>query len=155
MKTMNLKNKIFMFWGCMDVLAILIYFFFSFYHENIPIYSDVKDFYIKYKSWSSNGWEGLYALILFVLGLLMQISLFYSAYALMIKKEVGVSFFCGQELLRLFSLTCSLTFLPYLLNFIDGYPWYLGISVFIFSETCKIGTCLWCKRLPVSKAVPN
>jgi len=152
---MSLKNKIFLFWGCMDVLAILVYVLLTFYRGHVPIYSDVRNFYDNYTGWGANGWGGLYLPFIFALSILMRISLFYSAYAFIFKKEVGISFFCVQELLRLFSLTCSLTFLPYLLNFIADYPWYLGISVFIFSETCKIGTFLWCKKLPVSDALAN
>jgi hypothetical protein len=146
MKTMNLKNKIFIFWGCMDVLAVLTYCLLSFYKGHVPFYSDVHQFYGNLASLDVKGWDSFYIQVFFVLNILMHLSLFYSSYAFMIKRDVALSFFCCQEFLRIFSLTCSLTFIPYLLNFIDGYPWYLGVSFFIFSEIGKVSTFLWCRK---------
>lgn len=146
MKIMNLKNKVFIFWGCMDVLAIVMYCFFSFYKGNIPLYSDVRNFYNVFISLEVSGWTGFFILIMFTLHLIMQLSLFYSAYALLKKNNLSVWFLCCQEILRAFSLTCSLAFIPFILHFIHGYPSHLGASLFIFSEICKVGTFWWCKR---------
>lgn len=148
MKTLSLKNKIFVFWGCMDILAVIIYFAASLYGGRIPFYSDIEGFYKNIASMNVSETMLFYLQFLFLLNILMNLSLFYSSYAFVVKKNMGVTFFCCQEVLRIFSITCSLSFIPILLRFVDGYPWYLGVSFFIFSEVCKVSAFLWCKKSP-------
>ncbi|XTZ38190.1 hypothetical protein ACQYRI_20055 [Salmonella enterica] len=146
MKIMNLRNKIFIFWGVMDVLALASYLFFSLQSGNVPFYSDIKGFYSTLAQLEAQGLAGVLYQILFFIHIALIISLAISAWSFLVKKNINTIFFIAQEIARFFSLTCSIALIPLLMN-ITGFSAAWGaIGLFFISEALKIGSVVWAKR---------
>ncbi len=143
---MNLRSKVFIFWGGMDVLSIITYCFFSLMAGNIPIYSDVQEFLMNLSNLELDGWSLFFIQMLFLLDITLRFSLVYSAWLFLLAKNTSYIFIGFQEILRFCSFMCSLSFIPLVLRFFNGYPVYVGVGLFIFSECCKVGTLWWCRK---------
>ncbi|MGP3593606.1 hypothetical protein [Vagococcus sp. WN89Y] len=143
---MNLKNKIFVFWGIMDVLALASYFVFSLQSGNIPFYSDIKGFYNTYPQLGVSGLTGGFLQFLFLINIALIVSLVFSAWMMTVKKEINNVFFIVQEIARLLSLKCSLTLIPLFLHFTGFSVAWVAITLFLLSEVLKIASVSWAKR---------
>ncbi|WGL81568.1 hypothetical protein [Enterobacter cloacae] len=62
---MNLKNKLWYFWGCMDVLAVMLYFVNTIRQGRIPFISDIVAFSGLSSDVASGGYSVLVFLFLF------------------------------------------------------------------------------------------
>lgn len=143
---MNLKNKVFVFWGIMDALALISYLFFSLQGGNIPFYSDITDFYNTYPQLGVSGLMGGVLQFLFLINIALIVSLLFSAWSMIVKKDINTVFFVGQEIARLLSLKCSLTLIPLALHFTGFSVAWVAIVLFLLSEALKITTVSWAKR---------
>lgn len=146
MNVMNLKNRIYIFWGVMDVISILSYVGFSILRGNIPFYTDTHHFLMNFMSMNVGGWSGLFIIAMFVFNIIFYVSLFCSIYLFFSSRTIPVLFLVCQEFLRLCSFTCSVSIIHFVLYFIPSYPAYIGILLFTFSEFCKVGTLWWYRR---------
>lgn len=143
---MNLRNKIFVFWGIMDVLAVVGYLFFSLQSGNVPFYSDISAFYTNYAQLGVSGFAGGIIQLLFFVNIALIVSLLFSAWSFIAKKDINTVFFVAQEIARVFSLKCSIALIPQIMH-LSGFGSAWGaILLFILSEALKIGSIVWLKR---------
>ncbi|MEE9659655.1 hypothetical protein [Enterobacter cloacae complex sp. CARB60] len=133
----HLKSKIGYFWGSMDLLAILLYCVNSVRHDRIPFISDAKAFSASLHYYTDDGFSIL-VMLFFVLDLLLLLSLFASAWVFFKRKNGAVKFALAQELFRLISFRCSVSFFPLLVSMFDVSNIWLNVGLFVTSETLKI-----------------
>ncbi|ESS60053.1 putative membrane protein [Enterobacter cloacae S611] len=146
MKIMNLRNKIFIFWGVMDVLALLGYLFFSMQSGNVPFYSDISAFYSNYGRLGVSGVTGGLVQLMFFINIALIVSLIFSAWSFLAKKNINMIFFVVQEIARVFSLKCSVALIPMMMH-LSGFSSAWGaVVLFMLSEALKIGSVVWAKR---------
>lgn len=143
---MSLRNKIFVFWGIMDVLALAGYLFFSLQGGSVPFYSDIHGFYTNYAQLGVNGFMGWLIQLLFFINIALIVSLAFSAWWMIVKKDINNIFFIVQEIGRVFSLKCSVALIPLIMHFSDIRSPWIAILLFVLSEVVKIGSIMWIKR---------
>ncbi|XCW75776.1 hypothetical protein ABZS17G119_03900 [Kosakonia cowanii] len=143
---MNLRNKIFIFWGVMDVLALLGYLFFSMQSGNVPFYSDISAFYSNYGRLGVSGVTGGLMQLMFFINIVLIVSLIFSAWSFLSKKNINMIFFVVQEIARVFSLKCSVALIPMMLHLTGFRSALVAIVLFVLSEALKIGSVVWAKR---------
>lgn len=143
---MSLKNKIYLFWGIMDVLALAGYLFFSVQSGSIPFYSDIHGFYTNYAQLGVSGFAGGLIQLLFFINIALIVSLAFSGWWMIVKKDINNIFFIVQEIGRVFSLKCSIALIPLIMHFTDIRSPWSAILLFVLSEVIKIGSIMWIKR---------
>jgi len=143
---MNLRNKIFIFWGVMDVLALIGYLFFSIQSGNVPFYSDISAFYSNYGRLGVSGMTGGLIQLMFFINIVLIVSLLFSAWSFLEKKNINMIFFVVQEIARVFSLKCSVALIPMMLHLTGARSALVAIVLFVLSEALKIGSVVWAKR---------
>lgn len=143
---MSLKNKIYLFWGIMDVLALAGYLFFSLQGGNVPFYSDIHGFYTNYGQLGVNGLTGGVIQLLFFINIALVISLAFSGWWMIVKKDINNIFFIVQEIGRVFSLKCSIALIPLIMHFSAVRSPWIAILLFVLSEAIKISSIMWIKR---------
>lgn len=143
---MNLRNKIFIFWGVMDVLALIGYLFFSIQSGNVPFYSDISAFYSNYGRLGVSGVSGGLIQLMFFINIALIVSLLFSAWWFLAKKNINMIFFVVQEIARVFSLKCSVALIPMMLHLTGYRSALVAIVLFVLSEALKIGSVVWAKR---------
>lgn len=143
---MNLRNKIFIFWGVMDVLALLGYLFFSMQSGNVPFYSDISAFYSNYGRLGVSGVTGGLMQLMFFINIVLIVSLIFSAWSFLTKKNINMIFFVVQEIARVFSLKCSVALIPMMMHLTGFRSALIAIVLFVLSEALKIGSVVWAKR---------
>jgi uncharacterized membrane protein YtjA (UPF0391 family) len=146
MKIMNLRNKIFIFWGVMDVLALLGYLFFSIQSGNVPFYSDISAFYSNYGHLGISGVTGGLMQLMFFINIVLIVSLIFSAWSFLAKKNINMIFLVVQEIARVFSLKCSVALIPMMMHLTGFRSALVAIVLFVLSEALKIGSVVWAKR---------
>jgi uncharacterized membrane protein YtjA (UPF0391 family) len=146
MKIMNLRNKIFIFWGVMDVLALLGYLFFSMQSGNVPFYSDISAFYSNYGRLGVSGVTGGLMQLMFFINIVLIVSLIFSAWSFLTKKNINMIFLVVQEIARVFSLKCSVALIPMMMHLTGFRSALVAIVLFVLSEALKIGSVVWAKR---------
>lgn len=143
---MNLRNKILIFWGVMDVLALLGYLFFSIQSGNVPFYSDISAFYSNYGRLGVSGVTGGLMQLMFFINIVLIVSLIFSAWSFLAKKNINMIFFVVQEIARVFSLKCSVALIPMMMHLTGFRSALVAIVLFVLSEALKIGSVVWAKR---------
>lgn len=143
---MNLRNKIFIFWGVMDVLALIGYLFFSIQSGNVPFYSDISAFYSNYGRLGVSGVSGGLIQLMFFINIALIVSLLFSAWSFLARKNINMIFFVVQEIARVFSLKCSVALIPMMLHLTGYRSALVAIVLFVLSEALKIGSVVWAKR---------
>lgn len=151
---MNLRNKIYAFWGIMDLLALASYLFFSLQANRVPFYSDIIGFYDNYSNVGVSGPMGAIVQTLFIINIALIVSLAFSAWCFGVKKEMPTFFFIGQEIARLLSLKCSIAVIPLILHFTGNNTAWGAVALFMMSEAIKIASVVWAKRHHASQQKP-
>jgi len=137
---MNVKKRLFIFWGTMDALALALYCAQSVRHGRMPFVSDISSFGSTVNGLSGDGYSVL--LLFFILDLLLLVSLFASAWCFLTGKHFASKLALCQEVLRPISFRCSVILFPLLLNLVGVSNVWLNSILFIFSEFLKIYS-LW------------
>ncbi|MGK9175632.1 hypothetical protein KXR87_20845 [Yokenella regensburgei] len=143
---MSIKDKIFTFWGMMDVFAIGSYLFFSVKMGNLPFWSDIRHFYVNLSFMQVKGADYLLLQCVFFIYLMLMVSLFYSGWCFLKKKQIGILFISLQEVMRFFSLSCSVAFFPLILRIMRIEDALVAFILFLLSETLKIGSLQWLRK---------
>ena len=143
---MSYKDKIFTFWGAMDLLAIGSYLFYSLKMGHVPIWSDIQLFYSQLTLMEVRGADRIFLQTLFFIHSGLLLSLCFSAYAFLVKKNIRFLFIGLQEMMRILSLTCSVALFPLLLQFMRIDDAFVALILFVISETLKIGSLLWLRK---------
>lgn len=143
---MSHKDKIFIFWGGMDVLAIASYLFFSLSMGNIPFWSDIQHFYANLSFMEVRGATGILLQCIFFIYLGLMVTLFISAWCFLKKREISFLFITLQEVMRIFSLSCSVAIFPLVLRFLQIEEALVAFILFAVSEVLKIGSLFWLRK---------
>ena len=134
---MNLKSKLWYFWGSMDVLALLLYSVNSLRPDRIPFISDLIAFTGTSDVVSGGGYYFIVTLF-FIFDLLLLLSLFISAWLFFKKKDVAIKFALIQEVFRLISFRCSVSFFPLLVSVFGISSVWVNLGLFVISELLKV-----------------
>ena len=134
---MNLKSKLWYFWGSMDVLALLLYSVNSLRQDRIPFISDLIAFTGTSDVVSGGGYYFIVTLF-FIFDLLLLLSLFMSAWLFFKKKDVAIKFALIQEVFRLISFRCSVSFFPLLVSVFGISSVWVNLGLFVISELLKV-----------------
>lgn len=134
---MNLKSKFWYFWGSMDVLALLLYSVNSLRQDRIPFISDLIAFTGTSDVVSGGGYYFIVTLF-FIFDLLLLLSLFISAWLFFKKKDVAIKFALIQEVFRLISFRCSVSFFPLLVSVFGISSVWVNLGLFVISELLKV-----------------
>lgn len=134
---MNLKSKLWYFWGSMDVLALLLYSVNSLRQDRIPLISDLIAFTGTSDVVSGGGYNFIVTLF-FIFDLLLLLSLFISAWLFFKRKDVAIKFALAQEVFRLISFRCSVSFFPLLVSVFGITSAWVNLGLFVISELLKI-----------------
>ncbi|MGC6010708.1 hypothetical protein VU573_08470 [Enterobacter kobei] len=134
---MNLKSKLWYFWGSMDVLALLLYSVNSLRQDRIPLISDLIAFTGTSDVVSGGGYNFIVTLF-FIFDLLLLLSLFISAWLFFKRKDVAIKFALAQEVFRLISFRCSVSFFPLLASVFGITSVWVNLGLFVISELLKI-----------------
>lgn len=131
------KNKVFFFWGGMDILAIILYCVNSVRMGRIPVISDTQSFI---ELWYAHNAvvPGIFVMILFILDLVLLLSFVVSAILFFKRKHWAVKFALFQEVFRLISFRCSVSLFPLLVGVTDISNVWVNLILFIISETLKL-----------------
>lgn len=141
---MNLKSKLWYFWGCMDVLAVLLYCINAFRQDRIPFISDVMAFSDLTNDVSGGGLVTLF----FILDLMLLLSLFASAWFFFKRKTYAIKFALIQEVFRLISFRCSVSLFPMLVSVFGVSNVWLNLGLFVLSELLKIYSLVFVMKKP-------
>lgn len=134
---MNLKSKLWYFWGSMDVLALLLYSVNSLRQDRIPLISDLIAFTGTSDVVSGGGYNFIVTLF-FIFDLLLLLSLSISAWLFFKRKDVAIKFALAQEVFRLISFRCSVSFFPLLVSVFGITSVWVNLGLFVISELLKI-----------------
>ena len=134
---MNLKSKLWYFWGSMDVLALLLYSVNSLRQDRIPFISDLIAFTGTSDVVSGGGYYFIVTLF-FIFDLLLLLSLFISAWLFYKKKDVAIKFALIQEVFRQISFRCSVSFFPLLVSVFGISSVWVNLGLFVISELLKV-----------------
>ncbi|MDL5466372.1 hypothetical protein QSI21_21465 [Enterobacter hormaechei] len=134
---MNLKSKLWYFWGSMDVLALLLYSVNSLRQDRIPFISDLIAFTGTSDVVSGGGYYFIVTHF-FIFDLLLLLSLFISAWLFFKKKDVAIKFALIQEVFRLISFRCSVSFFPLLVSVFGISSVWVNLGLFVISELLKV-----------------
>lgn len=143
---MSYKDKILVFWGAMDTLALVSYFVFSLKMGHVPFWSDIQLFYANLTLMDVRGMDLLFLQSLFFIYLGLMFSLFISAYIFLRRAKISLLFIGLQEMMRILSLTCSVAIFPLILHAMRIDDARVGIVLFAISETLKVGSLFWLRK---------
>lgn len=130
----------------MDVLAIASYLFFSLRMGHVPFWSDIQHFYSSLGLMEIKGPTRIFLQCIFFISLGLLLTLFISAWCFLRKKKINLLFITLQEVMRIFSLSCSVAIFPLIVRFLQIENALVGFILFAVSETLKIGSLLWIKK---------
>lgn len=142
---MNLKSKLWYFWGGMDILAILFYCVNAGLQNRIPFISDIMAFSRLANTVSGGGYSGL-VMVFYIFDLLLLLSLFASAWFFFKRKAFAIKFALVQEVFRLISFRCSVSIFPIALSLFGISNVWLNLGLFVLSEGLKVYSLLFLMR---------
>lgn len=142
---MGLKKGIYVFWGIMDLLALASYMALAIHGGRIPFYTDIIHFQDSAIRYGAGGGVVIWMLTLFAVGFLLRLSLFYSAWSFICKKQINTPFFIGQEAGRVMTFTGSIPLLTLMIYSAGPGGVAVTFTLFVVSEILKIGSIIWCK----------
>lgn len=138
---MKARDKVFIFWGCMDALAVVLYCAQSARHDRIPFIADMLSFSTAVNSLSAGGYSALLFLF-FCLDFVLLLSFFASAWCFITRRPFASKLALCQEVLRLVSFRCSVALFPLFLAIAGEASVWLSSVFFGVSECLKIYS-LW------------
>lgn len=131
------KDKVFFFWGGMDILAIILYCVNSVRMGRIPVISDTQSFIDLWHAHNAVV-PGIFVMILFILDLGLLLSFVISAILFFKRKHWAVKLALFQEVFRLISFRCSISLFPLLVGVTGISNVWVNLILFIISATLKL-----------------
>lgn len=147
------KEKVFYFWGVMDIIGIVFY--------------SMGPLRLLESWWDATGGNlgmivfmviaggvnGILTGIFYLAYFLLPISMFFSAWFFFTNHRYAVRFALSQEALRVLTVSCSVTLFPVVIVGTGLSILPLNIVLFVFSELLKIGTLIFIiKKQPADPA---
>jgi hypothetical protein len=138
---MRARDKVFIFWGSMDALAVVLYCAQSVRHDRIPFIADMLSFSTAVNTFSAGGYNAL-LILFFCLDFVLLLSFFASAWCFITQRPFASKLAPCQEVLRLVSFRCSVALFPLFLAIAGESSVWLSSILFSVSECLKIYS-LW------------
>lgn len=138
---MRARDKVFLFWGSMDALAVVLYCAQSVRHDRIPFIADMLSFSTAVNTFSAGGYNAL-LILFFCLDFVLLLSFFASAWCFITRRPFASKLALCQEVLRLVSFRCSVALFPLFLAIAGESSIWLSSILFSVSECLKIYS-LW------------
>lgn len=138
---MRARDKVFLFWGSMDALAVVLYCAQSVRHDRIPFIADMLSFSTAVDTFSAGGYNAL-LILFFCLDFVLLLSFFASAWCFITRRPFASKLALCQEVLRLVSFRCSVALFPLFLAIAGESSIWLSSILFSVSECLKIYS-LW------------
>ncbi|MHC9003207.1 hypothetical protein [Enterobacter adelaidei] len=140
---MTVKEKIFYFWGVMDIIGAAYYAVDSwrFLGEDwgLALVNLTVMFILMWFDGVDGTLKGTYYLVY----TLMPLMLLFSAYLYFTKKPYAAKFALAIEVLRIFTFRFSLPLLPVIANRFEWSGLTVNISLLVISELLKIGSLIF------------
>ncbi|MEH0884860.1 hypothetical protein [Enterobacter sp. UNJFSC 003] len=144
----NAKDNIFYFWGVMDVIGVVFY--------------SVGPFRLLESWWDSSGGNlgviifmmiaggvnGLLTGVFYVVYILWPVSLLFSAGFYFTHHRYAVRFALVQEVLRVLTMSCSVTLFPLIVVGLGMSVIPLNLALFVFSEVLKVASLIFILKQP-------
>lgn len=127
-------RKVCLFWGVLDVFYIVRFIWLNVEQGRIPLIDDIASFSQLLPQ------QGMSALVMFTLSLLLTISIIFSAVLLLVGWGRVRFLVFAQIPLRLLLVVPSLSFAPWLLKQLHANGILLLIAVLIISELLKFSS---------------
>ena len=127
-------------WGVLDAFYIVFYLLGSIRLERVPFITDAKTMAGLLAE------QGVIESLIAVMSLVLQVSIVFSAFLLLLGLRVGAYLGIAQIPFRLLSMTPSLLVLPIWASLMPGYTIWLMLGLIVISEVIKGGTLWWAMR---------
>ncbi|CNC40287.1 hypothetical protein [Yersinia pseudotuberculosis] len=138
---MNLKSKIFIFWGMMDLYYIVRYIWVSLSVGKIPFVSDINNFL-------PMDFSDLLIYRVIVIGsMLTTISVLFTAFLFLKKKKIAIMAAFIQEPFRLIFGVYSISLIPTVINALGMTILVTNLFFLFISEGLKIYTLLIARKM--------
>ncbi|SUP84565.1 hypothetical protein ACILPN_19535 [Yersinia wautersii] len=138
---MNLKSKIFIFWGMMDLYYIVRYIWGSLSVGKIPFISDINNFL-------PMDFSDLLIYRVIVIGsMLTTISVLFTAFLFLKKKKIAIMAAFIQEPFRLIFGVYSISLIPTFINALGMTILVTNLFFLFISEGLKIYTLLIARKM--------
>lgn len=138
---MRARDKVFLFWGSMDALAVVLYCAQSVRHDRIPFIADMLSFSTAVNTFTAGGYNAL-LILFFYLDFVLLLSFFASAWCFITRRPFASKLALCQEVLRLVSFRCSVALFPLFLAIAGESSIWLSSILFSVSECLKVYS-LW------------
>ncbi|GGD20044.1 hypothetical protein ACP26F_13120 [Franconibacter pulveris 1160] len=140
------KEKVFYFWGAMDLIGIVFY--------------SIDALRLLVKLWESsagnpaviifmmiaNGINGILTGVFYFVYILTPLTLFVSAWLFFKKSRYAVRFAMAQEVFRVLTLQCSVTLFPVVVGASGMTGATVNISKLLLSEILKVGSLIYVRK---------
>ncbi len=138
---MNLKSKIFIFWGMMDLYYIVRYIWVSLSVGKIPFVSDINNFL-------PMDFSDLLIYRVIVIGsMLTTISVLFTAFFFLKNKKIAIMAVFIQEPFRLIFGVYSISLIPTVINALGMTILVTNLFFLFISEGLKIYTLLIARKM--------
>ncbi|CRY70100.1 hypothetical protein [Yersinia pseudotuberculosis] len=138
---MNLKSKIFIFWGMMDLYYIVRYIWVSLSVGKIPFVSDINNFL-------PMDFSDLLIYRVIVIGsMLTTISVLFTAFFFLKNKKIAIMAAFIQEPFRLIFGVYSISLIPTVINALGMTILVTNLFLLVISESLKIYTLLIARKM--------
>jgi hypothetical protein len=127
------KQRIFMFWGVMDLMYVLGFFYWNLSRGRIPLYDDAVSF-----MHVSSEYGGSAPILLFIGSLLLSLSIVLTMFMFFRRHPLVRFIACLQIPFRLYLVVPSLSFIPWMANFFELKQAAIVFPLLITSEGLKI-----------------
>jgi len=135
-------RRVCLFWGAMDILYLAIYIGQNIIQRRIPFLADINNFRALY---SEHG-EGVWLMVVFILSMILTLSIVFSAALLLVAWGKVCYLVAAQTPLRLLLVVPSLSFLPWLVQYIHSGGVAVALILLLMSEALKVGSLMVAKK---------
>ncbi|WP_449105246.1 hypothetical protein [Pseudomonas mohnii] len=134
-------GRLFLFWGAMDVFYIVRFCYLSFSNGRIPFYSDIQSLA------PLSAEHGFVSVLFLLLGLVLAVSMFFSAYLFCRGSSLAPCLAYAQIPLRLLLAVPSLSFVLWLSKVAGITSAALMFLLLVLSETLKFFSIFYREKL--------
>ncbi len=141
MMNMNSRNKVFTFWGLMDIYFILSFLLINLVSGKIPLIDDYRNFIL------IGGNENFLYIALFSMSIFLNFSMILTAFLFLKKNKHAITVAWIQEPFRLFLVVPSISLIPTFLSITGLQIIVLNVFLLLSSEFLKCYTLLKVRKL--------
>lgn len=141
MMNINFRNKVFIFWGLMDIYFVLSFLLINLTSGKIPLVDDYRNFILL------GGSEHILYIALFSMSLFLNFSIILTAFLFLKKSKHAITVAWIQEPFRLFLVVPSISLIPTFLSITGLQILVLNVFLLLSSEFLKCYTLLKVRKL--------